>query len=336
MILMATVVVAQGDNPFEIAPQKQESPIIIDQPVPQREIIPQREITVAKDTLPPARAVEKKEVNIFDISPNQKPPVEEKSFSKKREDQIDKQPESENLFDISADEEANNEQKDEIIKPTVNDEVVNSAEKNFGFVLWITLLCLIIVAAVVNFYKNVIVKLTNSLTNENVLKLNMRNENAGFSPAYLMLYLVAILQISIFIYLINCHFLSNPCYDWIKILLFVVSIILIKHMLLYGIGSIFNLENITKEYSFTIVSYNIIFGLLLIPSNVIAIYAPDMIGTVLTYIMMAIGVLLLIFTYLRSFLSLGSLFSRNYFHFLLYLCTFEIVPLLIMMKLFIF
>lgn len=204
---------------------------------------------------------------------------------------------------------------------------------NNKYLLLPLLLCLGTLAFVLHFNSNILKNALNSFTNNNVLMLQQRLENNGFTLQYILLYIVFIVQAGINLSLILQRFsLPFKHISFIATLLAVLLIYLTRHIFLYIVGREYNLKKESDQYSFTIVTYNILFGIFLIPINLLIIFGPESLANVSLYLSAALFVLLLIIRILRSLLASVPLISSNLFQFFMYLCTFEIFPLIILYK----
>lgn len=201
------------------------------------------------------------------------------------------------------------------------------------FLFWPVLLCTIALAFIINMKGNVLVQNINALTNDNVLKLNQRIENNGLTIPYIVLYLIFIIGSSVFLYIVLRHFTSYMILSsLISCLLFIIAVYIIRHLFLYLVGRVFDIEAECDQYNFTIVTYNILFGILLIPLNLLMIFGPETITLYLLYFGIAVFAILFIIRILRGIIVVLPIVVQNKLQFFTYLCTFEILPLLIFIK----
>ena len=115
--------------------------------------------------------------------------------------------------------------------------------------------------------------------------------------------------------------------------IFLAVIYLIKFLSLKLSGLIFNISDTTNAYIFIVFMINKIIGICLLPCLILLAFSDHAIYLV-TYTLAYTGIFTLI-AY-RFFLSYGLVRNQirlNPFHFFLYLCAFEIVPLLLIYKL---
>lgn len=98
-------------------------------------------------------------------------------------------------------------------------------------------------------------------------------------------------------------------------------------------GWAFRLEAITGQYLFNIFLVNKVLGILLLPF--VALMALGNPAWILPLLFLSFAVVAAMFLnrYLRSWQTFGSFFQYSGFHFLIYLCASEILPLAVLMKL---
>jgi hypothetical protein len=202
------------------------------------------------------------------------------------------------------------------------------------FVFWLTLFSLIILAIVLNTQKSTLPKLFKSLTNENILKLNKREEASGVSAVYLLLYCVYFSTFSAFLYLLLQHFIitSGGLLIWFYLLLAILFVYSFRHFAMFVFGSFFPVSKEVSLYNFTIISFNLVLGLVLIPINLLLAFGPESLSSSLIYLALSLIALIFILRFLRGLFIAIPYLTANTFHFLLYLCTFEIAPILLVYK----
>ena len=99
------------------------------------------------------------------------------------------------------------------------------------------------------------------------------------------------------------------------------------------IGSVFEIKNISLSHVFQQISTLNILGVILLPFNALAVFSfpkqPLLFGVIFT-----ISCLIIFSGLLKSIKSYQKLLINNLFYFILYLCTLEIGPYVILCKLF--
>jgi hypothetical protein len=109
-------------------------------------------------------------------------------------------------------------------------------------------------------------------------------------------------------------------------------IYLIKFLLLKSAGWIFNIQGATDTYIFIIFLTNKILGIFILPFLIILSFS----GSLLNEIAITISVIMILAFFLyrciASYAPLRKEIKMNGFHFFLYLCAFEIAPLLLIYR----
>lgn len=117
----------------------------------------------------------------------------------------------------------------------------------------------------------------------------------------------------------------------LKIIFSIGAFLLIKVLFERLLASIFNIDDVMDNYLFQKTSYKNFFGILLIPINAFLIYSITPSKTAI-YIVLAILLSLVILGLTSSLKRYRSLIKSNLFYFILYLCTLEIAPYIILYK----
>ena len=174
--------------------------------------------------------------------------------------------------------------------------------------------------------------------NDNALNVAMREASGlvGSTPYY-MLFINYLANAGVFIFLMTRAFQGEK-FNNLKFLLLcilVISILMLGKQLLVNIVSfLFSVQEEAGRYNFLTVIFDCVLGLFLAPFNLMIAFAVQGDYQILMAFWM-VGLLLVFYGYrtLRA-LTIGSKFLGSApFHFLLYLCVVEILPLVILTKL---
>ena len=98
-------------------------------------------------------------------------------------------------------------------------------------------------------------------------------------------------------------------------------------------GWAFGMESVTENYIFNTFLVNKIMALLLLPAAVMIAFTSRPVANVVVLISFFIIIILFCIRYLRSWTVFGAFFRFSKFHFFLYLCASELLPLAVLMKL---
>ena len=210
-----------------------------------------------------------------------------------------------------------------------------AAETNKNYLFWTFFIVLAFFTTVVALARKRLEQSYQAFLNDNYLRQLHRVNQGKFSLGYFLLYLLFFINAGIFIYLAGNYYNANLPKNFISIALVCLGVTIafsIKHGLLYYIEKIFPISKEIKLYSFTIMIFSIVLGITLLPINIFAAFASE--GLTKSAIWIGLGAILAIYSFrsLRG-LSIGSRYMMLHsFHFLLYLCAVEILPVLILIK----
>jgi len=196
---------------------------------------------------------------------------------------------------------------------------------SLNFIFWILIASLLILAAVINLKRKSFLNLYRAITNDNYLKLLQREEYNGSSFFFLLLYFLFFLNAALFLYqLLIIKFDINGSQVFLGLFGVLIAIYIIRIIATFIIQITFPIEKEAKQYSFTIIMFNIIVGLLLIPVNILTAYAPF--GPQMIYVGLGIIGLFYLLRQIRGLFIAARIKGLSYFHFFIYLCTFEVAP----------
>ena len=110
------------------------------------------------------------------------------------------------------------------------------------------------------------------------------------------------------------------------------AIYFIKYIVISFTGWVFNTKEAAAEYRFVVFLINKLLAILLLPLLFLITYANDQIKNIAITIVICIAVLALVIRYLVSLSRIRKNLNVTAFHFFIYLCAAEIVPLLVIYK----
>lgn len=163
----------------------------------------------------------------------------------------------------------------------------------------------------------------------------MREEKVLTHRVNLILGLVFLLTTALVILKTNLFFASITALNYLKILIAIFLVYLIKFTCSHFLAFIFNYRNLGADYIFNVLLYNYLFGILALPLIIVWYFTAVDSHFMLSYaiIPLTVGVLLLRFNRL-SIMGISN--NISYLHIILYICTLEILPLVVLWKVFIF
>jgi hypothetical protein len=106
-----------------------------------------------------------------------------------------------------------------------------------------------------------------------------------------------------------------------------------KILFIQFVGAVFNIYPVARQYAFNVYLLNNILGLLLIPLVAIAYYSGGPADTWAVYAGIVLFIVFFVLRFLKSLSIEGIISPVNLLYLFLYLCTLEILPLLVAVKL---
>jgi len=187
-----------------------------------------------------------------------------------------------------------------------------------------------------NMYPQYFQKLFSQFSQSSMRMIQNREQLLNNSVASLLLNLCFILSFSLMASLLiyNRHLL--PISFWLVYLyicLFFTSLYVGKYICLEIAGAIFSTKELVKTYVFVVFLINKVLGILLLPFILILAFAKPIYFPAAMIGAAGLSVLLFLYRYLFSLTSVRNKLHISSFHFFLYLCAFEILPLMIVYKL---
>lgn len=116
------------------------------------------------------------------------------------------------------------------------------------------------------------------------------------------------------------------------ICLFFLALYLCKYLCLQIVGFIFNTNELINTYVFVVFMINKVLGILLLPFILLLAFSKPAFNSFSIIGAAILTLLLFLYRYLFSLTSVRNKLHISSFHFFLYLCAFEILPLLILYK----
>ena len=162
--------------------------------------------------------------------------------------------------------------------------------------------------------------------------------NAPAQNAFLILHAIFAINGGLF-FLFIAGFFDLKLPDIQPVLIFLIlsaSLVLVfslKSLALSIVGFLFDKSRLFSEYKHNIFLYNKIYGILLLPVVVGLLYAGEIMYIPLIYSGLALGVVFYLLQLVRG-LEIIKRKEFSLFYLILYLCAFEILPILVLYKLF--
>jgi hypothetical protein len=211
--------------------------------------------------------------------------------------------------------------------------IVSSTAKTNNFLIWLLMISAALLAIVVSGRRNIFGVIYRSVFNENMLKLFHREESQKPSSHIILLYAIYAINACTFTYLsVSGNSTIKGLKLWSAILLLVIIVYAIRHLSLSVLGYLFRIEKSTGLYSFTVMLINFAIGLMLIPFNLLIAFGPDKISAIMFYTALTMICMLVVMRAIRGIFIAAQFVNERLFQIIIYLCAFEIAPVLILVK----
>ena len=221
-------------------------------------------------------------------------------------------------------------------KEYINVAATKEIFRRFFFIAFMGMLVLLTVSFTL--FRNSFVKTWRAFLNDNMLTQMHREQGSIANFPYLLMNLIFFINSALFIMstaqVFDFRLMNKGNWATFFILIGVVAgIFILKHLLIKIVASVFTISKEMRLYAFTITIFCAVLGFFLIPLNAFMAYAPD--NLIISGFWITIGVITLtyLFRTLRGFFIGGRYIVSHQFHFLLYICTVEIAPFLVLLRL---
>ncbi|MCF6401635.1 DUF4271 domain-containing protein [Chitinophaga filiformis] len=145
-----------------------------------------------------------------------------------------------------------------------------------------------------------------------------------------------VISLALYLYLLmyrQQYIPSNTAWMAIPGLIVLVAIVYgVKYLMLRFCGWLFGSSELADAYIFILYLINKVLGILLVPFLVILAFCTPELAKAFMYISIFFIVLLVAYRYIRSYSVVKQYLSFSRLHFFLYLCAFEVAPVLIITK----
>jgi len=201
---------------------------------------------------------------------------------------------------------------------------------------WITILivlCIIILAFTKVAFSNRFNDFLWVIGNSKYLKIYSRDQK--FIDQFDgLLFLNFIISLSLFFIILYNTFFESIAFNilfFLKLLIGIGAIILIKILLERLIGSLFEIDSLIDSYVFQKTNYKNYMGLILLPINILLFFAIQP-SKAISYFVIVLLLIVNLVGFASSFKTHQKLILNNLFYFILYLCALEIAPYIILYK----
>jgi hypothetical protein len=204
---------------------------------------------------------------------------------------------------------------------------------------WITihlLISLCLIAYVQIYYSKRFKQVINAFLGNRYMHMLTKDGNIYRERISIPLVIVYLISFSLLMFLLITQYVYQPVFNLQGLKLFSVIILaviitwFIKNLMINFVGNLFKNYLILTDYIHTNFVFNMVIGVILMPIVIIAVFLPSV-------LMIYIGVIVWLAVYLYRIIRqvfTGLYYTKfSLFYRILYLCTFEIIPLLVLTKL---
>jgi Domain of unknown function (DUF4271) len=206
--------------------------------------------------------------------------------------------------------------------------------QNFNF--WVLLSLLIFLAIALKSGRPIIKKSYNGIVNNNSLK-NLLHDVGGFgNTEYLMFNIFYWSNLALFLFqILNYKSITIHSSQFISFLIccgITFGVYILKQLIIIGLGYLYPLTKEMQNYHFIIIISGVLMGLVILPVNIIVAFTSGETKEIFIYLGVIIIVLFYLLRYIKAFTLNAKTILTYFFHFILYLCTVEIAPLLVLIR----
>jgi hypothetical protein len=221
-------------------------------------------------------------------------------------------------------------------KPSIIKEVAIKEKPKAIKLFWLFMILLGLLTIAITLFSKFLTSIYRAFLNDNILKLLQREQKGILDFPYLFFLFFFFFNAGIFAYQAIQYFLVGkiaPGFLTVFIFVGLVAFAVISKQFFLGlIAFIFPFDKELNQYSFTITIFSIILGLVLFPINLLVSFAPQGIAVGAIFAGLVIIGLVYIFRSFRGLFLAANYLAFHKFHFFIYLCTVEIAPALIFIK----
>jgi hypothetical protein len=293
----------------------------------QRRIFLNQKITVVDLLVVDSAAINRNEIQVIKVENNGQyqffnPPIDRFSFVQSGTKDINFKPEQ---FWV---EEVGNKSANKHLSSLPH----HYQRSHFNWTLIIGLLSVILLMGLKTYYQKFVNQIVNTMVNFQLADKMLREKNIVVRRAYFMMNLNFVLMLGLFIMLLENYaqiqLTKHYFYDYLIILAAIIVILLLRLLLLYLGGFIFETRQAINEQIHSSYLINKNLGLLLLPFVFTAVYTNHIISNII----LVTGLIIIAIATLYRLMRVFQIILRNgvlLYYAILYLCTLELLPLVI-------
>jgi hypothetical protein len=202
---------------------------------------------------------------------------------------------------------------------------------------WLTITLLVSLTFLLTLFRHASVLAFAGFFNDNQFFYAYREQQGRGILPYIALYALFPVGLGSFIFFAaqyySLQFLSSPLAELSACIALTTGAILLKHGALATMSALYPAQQEISRYNFLMVVFGVVTGLLLVPVNILLAFGPEHLHDWLVPGTAAAIGLIYLFRFLRGVVIANKFLLFHRFHFLLYICTVEIAPVLNFVKL---
>ena len=206
-------------------------------------------------------------------------------------------------------------------------------EKRLQFILLMFSLAFLVFVFV--FFRSYVKKTIRAFYSDNLLRQFKRDMRLGIDTPFIILFFNYFFNLSIFVFFTFQESRIggfNPYTQFVVLFGLIAALHFGKQLLLNFTAAILPIKTEIGLYIFTIVVFGSVIGVLLIPFNILLLYGPENSIELTRYSLLLCLIAIFLFRYFRAFYFSSRFIMFNKMHFLLYICSVEVAPVLIVIR----
>lgn len=182
-------------------------------------------------------------------------------------------------------------------------------------------------------------QLVQAFLGNNISNQFVRDENVLVQRLSIMLQFVFYISAGLFLYLVSYRFIwpfAFPVEGFLRftmLTLMVAAVYSLKMVLVKGMGELFGIQRAVSQYLFHLALFNNMLGLALYPMLLVAVYVAAIHMKTILLAGLVLIIILFIYRMVRSYQIWRSMKGVPLFYLILYFCTLEMAPVMILIRL---
>lgn len=230
--------------------------------------------------------------------------------------------------------------------PVINEPYYNHAKENeihpqkpsrkpaFLFILIVFQLCLL--AYLRKTFPKSLEEMTRALTNLTLAQQLYREQELTMPVSAIFYNINFVFSTGIFLFLLNVHYGWTANETPFVSMLFFLWMVIVLYSLKYGtmkfVALIFPFGNEVNHYNFNFFLAQKVAGIILIPINLLIAYSPASLQSAIIILALIMLAIFIIGVSLKGLEISRNLLQHDAFHYFVYICTLEIAPVCILVK----